>query len=165
MAEQIVFGGKGIIQEKLEKISKKDKPYWSYKITIDEDDPETIKTFNFFDYEAGSKVKTGDRVQVYWHENQADRGFGDQLFRNIKSIFPVELADDQIYEATHSTETDNARSQGGGASSVHSEGPRTGMLFNNAVQLCIAENKTKNEDIESRFISLKNLMDKLENPK
>mgnify|MGYP001593453012 CR=1 FL=1 len=183
MAEQEVFDGIGVIQEKLEKISKKNKPYWKYKIAMDGDDLATIKTFNFFEYEAGSKVKAGDMVKLYWYENEGDAGYGDQLFRNVRSIFVVdkdgkpfkpstnktdEDTYDDTYDATHSTEdlhaseADNARSYGGGASSAYNRGARFGMMVNNAVQIAIAEKKTNNSDIKAIFERIKTLVEELE---
>lgn len=171
--EQEVFDGIGIIQEKLEKVSKKNKSYWKYKIAM-EDDPAVIKIFNFFDYEAGSKVKSGDKVKLYWYEKEGDAGYGEQLFRNVRSIFAVDkdgkplnfdhrtqTDEESEYDATHSTEIEEPKVNGGGRLS-YNEGARIGMLFKCAVEVAIAENKTTKDDIKSKFNMLETLLKELE---
>ncbi len=186
------FEGVGVIEEKSEAMSKKGK-FWKYKIRLADED--FARTFNFFDYDAGTQVSVGDKVKLYWYENEADIGFGLQTFRNLKSIFktngtpdPVlsKLPDKELSKAER--EVDNAiggRGQipsaksteigsiglaianklGGGGSpqfKSYGEGARFGMTVNNAVALCIAENKTAIKDIEDKFYLFKKLVDKLE---
>ena len=168
--EQEVFNGTGVIEEKIEAMSKKGA-YWKYKIVLEgKDNPNT---FNFFDYEVGSKVKTGDEVQIFCNENEGTFKGEPVTYKNLKSIFKI---DDTKVDSVLSKKSDKELAKeekevnGGGRASPspqptyksYSEGARIGMIFNNAVQLCIAECKYTNLDIEKRFTSLKKLLDELE---
>lgn len=163
------FEGVGTIEEKSEAMSKKGK-FWKYKIKLVDED--FARTFNFFDYDAGIGASVGEKVKLYWYENEADVGYGLQTFRNLRSIFKTNGVPDPILSKQSDKELSktereiNAKSEqeskvGGGRLS-YNEGARIGMLFNCSVELCIAENKTTNSDIKNRFISLKKLLDELE---
>ena len=89
--EQEVKEGVGVIETKEEAMSKKGK-YWRYKIRMDGDEDAKYPTsFSMWEYEAGSKVNTGEHVKVFWEENPGKNAVGkDVTYRNIKSIGPVE---------------------------------------------------------------------------
>ena len=121
--------------------------------------------------ETNERIKEGQTYKVYEESTDEENKYwrvvafvkiseGANKIDEEDALPPME----EFYDATHSTdlhsETDDAKSQGGGTSSAN--GARTGMLFKLAVELCIAENKTKDEDIEIRFNSLRNLLNKLE---
>lgn len=172
------FEGIGIIEEKIEAMSKKGA-YWKYKIILE--GKGNPNTFNFFDYEAGSKVKTGDKVKVYWYENEGEYEGQPITYRNVRSIFkvngdfqdPVLSKKSDTHLAKEEKEADENIGDGKRASPSpppaspakyvsYSEGARFGMTLNNSVALCIAENKTTIKDIEERFYLFKQLVDKLE---
>ena len=163
--------GSGIIDEKIEAKTKKDKLYWKFKING--------MTFNMFEYDAGTKVSTGDKVKYFYIENKGEFQGNEVTFRNLKSIFKdTEYENGDEYEHKRSIATMSVPFEPSHSGEIehkgqdrvvslspvksYENGARTGMIFNNAVQLCIEENKTRTEDIEERFIKLKNLLDKLE---
>lgn len=143
------FEGIGIIEEKSEAISKNGK-YWKFKIKLQ--GQSNPRTFNLFKYEDGNNASVGDKIKLIWVENKGENQIGEEIiYKNLKSIIRIESSSVQKEESI------------GGGRLSYNEGARIGMLFNNAIQLCISENKRTAEDIEERFLILKKLLDKLEN--
>ncbi len=125
-----------------------------------------------FSTEAAQKklmgVVEGDKYIVYL----------DAKYGNVKSF--VDLKDDpydslsdkqlestqrEVNEATGVSTPAPEASKGGNGGIPHTsfnQGARIGMLFNNAVNICIAEKKTRIQDIESQFNTLRTLLNQLE---
>jgi len=79
-----VFEGTGVIETKEEAVTKKGDKYW--KFTVDG------KKYGLFEYEAGTKVSSGDNVKMYWHETEGQGTHGPITYRNLKSIYKSEDA-------------------------------------------------------------------------
>ena len=168
--------GYGTIEEKSEGIDKNNKKYWKFKIRCEDG---KVNTFGLFEYDVGLAVSVGQQKYITWTEKEGQGQFGAIMYRNIKSIGDAaqykkdpELAkksDNQLAtEAPPSSLKEAERphtpsaSVGGGSPQPYNQGARTGMIFNNAVALAIAEGKYTKENIESNFKYLKDLLDTLE---
>ena len=87
-------------------------------------------------------------------------------YENVKSFVPSgdhynTCSEEELNKTKQ--EVDNAI--GGGTATKPTSRPngaRNGMIFNNAIALCIAENKTTKEDIKNTFEYLRDLLDVLE---
>ena len=150
---------KGIIISKEEALTKKDKKYWKFKIERE----GKADMFSLWEYEAGEKVSVEDQVKLFWTEKEGTGKMGQPItYRNLNSIYREDEAPVEEVEASHSHPGVAPKPENGGGSGNYNEGAKIGMLFNNAVQLCIAEKKTKVEDIEGWFNTLRALLSQLE---
>ncbi len=104
-----------------------------------------------------------DEAEKYWRVtafvNMEDVAFKDPEIAN--------KTDEQLAEqAPQESLKDKVHKEGsggkGGSPTTYNDGARTGMLFNNAVALAIAENRNTKEEIEKNYKYLKELLDVLE---
>ena len=179
METKQVFEGTGTVESKEEGITKKDKEYWKFQITLNGED--TAKTFGLFEYDAGIVIKKNMKVYMYWTESKGTSKFGTEItYRKLTSIFeidPHKLDEEDVsgengvapaitnYNTEHKIpiQKDMAKVETyQKKQDTYQDGMRFGMMVNNTVQLCIAEHKTSDESIEARFNSFKALVAKLE---
>ena len=76
----------GVIEDKEEAVkSSENTKYQKFKITLE--GAEKPLTFSCWDYQAGTKVKKGEKVKFYYTEKESI-GFEDRpvIYRNIQSI-------------------------------------------------------------------------------
>ena len=80
----------GVIESKEECVKKSDESqYWKLKIILD--GAEKPLTFSLWDYDAGTKVKTGEKVKFDYSEKPGTGFEGKPVtYRNIQSIGTLE---------------------------------------------------------------------------
>ena len=174
--EQEVKEGIGVIESKEEQVKASDKSkYWKFKIVMD--GAQSAITFSLWDYEAGVGVSIGQKIKAFWTEKEGTNKYGVVTYRNLNSMGPTDKYEhnQQTFPTTDPNPPNvedapkeslkpilHKERSGSSAPTSYNQGARIGMLFNNAVNICIAENKTSIGDIESQFNSLKVLLNQLE---
>ena len=77
--------GIGVIEAKEEAVKADKEQYW--KLKIRQEGAEAVLTYSLWDYEAGTKVKKGEKVKFYYTEKEGTGFEGKPVtYRNIQSI-------------------------------------------------------------------------------
>ena len=167
--------GYGRVEEKSEAVKKNGEKYWKYKIILE--GAVNPLTFSQWNYDDGKDVPVGKVNRITWTEKEGQGSHGPITYRNINSIYKEEkdpnlgtdkelasqAPNETMKDVIHKEKVDVAKGGGVAPSSTYNQGARIGMIYNNAVLLCIAEKKTKPEDIEEKFNMLLTLLNRLEN--
>jgi len=132
----------GVIESKEETVTKKGKPYLKFTIGG--------KVYNDFEL-AGKDCRVNDKVVFYYQENTV----GDRVYKNIASIGLPDTYAEKSAEELSQTQKE--------VDSSYANGAREGMFWNNAIQLCISEQKTSIADIQAWYRRIKKAFDERNN--
>lgn len=164
----------GVIEAKEEAIKSSDNTqYWKFKITLE--GAEKPLTFSCWDYEAGTKVKKGEKVKFYYTEKPGTGFEGKPItYRNIQSIGTLDKykrdpdlgSDSQLVrDAPSESMKDIVHKEsvgGSGGLPTYNQGARIGMLFNQACENARFEKNLEAKNIRFNFDKLKKILEELE---